>query len=99
MKINTALILCAGYGKRLQPLTLKKPKPLITIKNFTLLENTINLLEKLEIHNIKLNTYYLQDQIIDFISKHKLKSKIEIIKDGSEILDTGGGILNLIKSY
>ena len=39
MKINTALILCAGYGKRLQPLTLKKPKPLIAIKNFTLLEN------------------------------------------------------------
>ena len=98
MKINTALILCAGYGKRLQPLTLKKPKPLITIKNLTLLENTINLSEKLEIQNIKLNTYYLQDQIIDFISKHKLKSKIEIIKDGSEILDTGGGILNLIKS-
>ena len=56
------------------------------------------MLEKLEIHNIKLNTYYLQDQIIDFISKHKLKSKIEIIKDGNEILDTGGGILNLIKS-
>ena len=98
MKINTALILCAGYGKRLQPLTLKKPKPLIIIKNFTLLENTINLLENLEIHNIKLNTYYLQDQIIDFISKHRLKSKIEIIKDGSEILDTGGGILNLVKS-
>lgn len=98
MKINTAIILCAGYGKRLKPLTLKKPKPLININNLTLLENTINLLERLKISNIKLNTYYLQDQIIDFISQHKLKSKIEIIKDGSHILDTGGGILNLIKS-
>ena len=98
MKINTALILCAGYGKRLQPLTFEKPKPLISINNLTLLENTINLLEQLNIDNIKLNTFHLQDQIVDFISKHKLKSKIEIIKDGNEILDTGGGILNIIKS-
>jgi len=98
VKINTALILCAGYGKRLQPLTFEKPKPLISINNLTLLENTINLLEQLNIDNIKLNTFHLQDQIVDFISKHKLKSKIEIIKDGNEILDTGGGILNIIKS-
>ena len=35
MKINTALILCAGYGKRLNPLTLKKPKPLLKINNIT----------------------------------------------------------------
>ena len=33
MKINTAIILCGGFGKRLNPLTLKKPKPLLQIKN------------------------------------------------------------------
>ena len=37
MKINTALILCAGYGKRLNPLTLKEPKPLLKINEITLL--------------------------------------------------------------
>ena len=42
MEINTALILCAGYGKRLNPITLEKPKPLIEINQITLLENTIN---------------------------------------------------------
>ena len=98
MKIKTALILCAGFGKRLNPITLKTPKPLITINDITLLQNTINLLEKLNIQNIKINTYYLQDQIIDFVLKNKMKSKIEIIKDGDKILDTGGGIFNLIKS-
>ena len=98
MKIKTALILCAGFGKRLNPITLKTPKPLITINNTTLLQNTINLLEKLDIQNIKINTYYLQDQIVDFVLENKMKSKIEIIKDGDKILDTGGGIFNLIKS-
>ncbi len=98
MKIKTAFILCAGFGKRLHPLTLKQPKPLITIKNITLLQNTLNLLDNLKIQNIKINTFYLQNQIINFISNNKMKSKIEIIKDGDKILDTGGGVLNLIKS-
>ena len=47
MKINTALILCAGFGKRLNPLTLKTPKPLLKINNVTLLENCINIVAKL----------------------------------------------------
>ena len=98
MKINTALILCAGFGKRLNPMTLKFPKPLIKINNITLLDNTLNLIEYLRIQKIKINTFYLQDQIINFISNHHLKKKIEIIKDGNEILNTGGGIFNLVKS-
>ena len=96
MKINTALILCAGYGKRLSPITLKIPKPLIEINEITLLENTINFLEKLEIKNIKINTFYLHDQIQNFILNYKSNLNIEIFNDGNVILDTGGGILNLI---
>ena len=49
MNINTALILCAGLGKRLNPLTLKTPKPLLKVNDITLLENTINLIVKLGI--------------------------------------------------
>ena len=45
MKINTALILCAGYGKRLYPLTLDEPKPLLKINESTLLENCMNLIQ------------------------------------------------------
>ncbi len=96
MKIKTGLILCAGYGKRLNPITIKIPKPLIEINNLTLLENSINFLEKLKIQNIIINTYYLHNQINDFILNNKLNCKVEIINDGKEILDTGGSILNLM---
>jgi len=97
-KINTALVLCAGYGKRLNPLTLKNPKPLLKLNDLTLLENTINLVKKLGISDIKLNTFYLKDQIKIFIEQKNFDVKIEIIEDGDKILDTGGGILNMTNS-
>ena len=97
MKINTALILCAGFGKRLNPLTIQKPKPLLEVNDITLLENTINLIKNLNISNIKINSFHLKNQIKNFVSKKKFNLNIEIIEDGNVILDTGGGILNLIK--
>ena len=96
-KINTALILCAGYGKRLNPLTLNKPKPLLEVKDISLLENTINLINDFGIKNILINTFYLKEQIKEFINNKNFNCKINIIEDGNSILDTGGGILNLIK--
>ena len=98
MKINTALILCAGYGKRLNPLTLEKPKPLLKINEITLLEKCINLIEFLGIKKVIINTFYLNKEIENFISIKKFNLNIKIINDGKEILNTGGGILNMINS-
>ena len=98
MKINTALILCAGYGKRLNPLTLEKPKPLLKINEITLLENCINLIKFLGIKKVIINTFYLNKEIENFISVKKFNLNIKIINDGKEILNTGGGILNMINS-
>ena len=67
MKINTALILCAGYGKRLNPLTLTEPKPLLKVNETTLLENCINLIQFLGIKKILINTFYLKEKIENFI--------------------------------
>ena len=96
MKVNTALILCAGFGKRLNPLTLDTPKPLIKLKNVTVLETCINLIEGLGINKIIINTFYLKNQISDFLKKKNFKAKITIIEDGNDILDTGGGIKNML---
>jgi len=97
MRINTAFILCAGFGKRLNPLTLDTPKPLIKFNNITVLETCINLIESLGIQQIIINTFYLRDQIHSFINNKKFRSKISIVEDGDEILDTGGGINNMMK--
>ena len=99
MKIKTALILCAGLGKRLNPLTLKTPKPLLELKNITMLESCINLIIKLGIEKIYLNTFHLGEQIFDFIKIKNFPINIQIVEDGKEILNTGGGILNMINLY
>ena len=96
MNINTALILCAGLGERLKPLTLKKPKPLLKLNNVTMLESCIDIIIKLGIKKVLLNTFYLEDQISEFIKTKDFPIKIEIINDGKKILNTGGGILNMI---
>ena len=97
MKVNTALILCAGYGKRLLPLTSKKPKPLLELKHKTLLEKCINLIAKLNVKKIIINTFYMEEQIFEFVKKKNFSIDIEIIRDGKKILNTGGGILNMIQ--
>ena len=97
MKINTALILCAGFGKRLNPITLNTPKPLLEIKDVSMLERCINLIEKLGIQKILINTFYLKDQFSVFLNSKNFNIDIKIIEDGEYILDTGGGIQNMIK--
>ena len=98
MKINTALILCAGYGKRLNPLTLVEPKPLLKVNKITLLENCINLTKSLGIKKIIINTFYLKEKIESFVEIKNFDLDIKIINDGKEILNTGGGILNMMNS-
>ncbi len=98
MKINTALILCAGLGKRLNPITLDTPKPLLKLNNLTLLDHCINLVVDLNIKKILINSFYLKEQINEFIKKHSYNIEIQVIEDGDNILDTGGGVLNLIDS-
>ena len=80
MKIKHGMILAAGLGKRMQPITLKTPKPLIKIGNKNLLERAIELLINHGIEEIAINVHYLPDQIKDYINKKKYKAKI-IISD------------------
>ncbi|MBD1172007.1 NTP transferase domain-containing protein [Pelagibacterales bacterium SAG-MED05] len=99
MKIKHGMILAAGLGKRMQPITLKTPKPLIRLGNKNLLERAIQLLTNHGIEEIAINVHHLSNQIKDFIDKKKYKVKIIISDEQDTILDTGGGILHATKSF
>ena len=98
MKINTALILCAGLGERLKPLTLKTPKPLLEVNSITVLERCIHLIIQFGAKKIVINTFHLSNKIFEFIKNKKFPIDIQLIEDGEKILDTGGGILNMIEN-
>lgn len=96
MKIKKGMILAAGFGKRLQPLTKNCPKPLLEVRGIKLLEYSIKFLLDNGISEIIINTHYLHEQITKFIKK--LYPNIAISHE-LQILDTGGGILNALSFF
>ncbi len=99
MNIKYGMILAAGLGKRMHPLTLKIPKPLLEINNSTLLERAINLLISHGVQEISINVHYLPDQIKTFINRKKFKVKITISNEENLLLDTGGGVLKGTQNF
>ena len=97
--IKKAMILAAGFGKRIHPLTLDLPKPLLKIGKETLLSNTLKFLELVEVQEAIINVHYLSEKIIDYIKKNKFKIKIKLIEEKEKILNTGGGILNAVDNF
>ena len=99
MKIKHGMILAAGLGKRMQPITFKIPKPLIQIGNKNLLERAIELLINHGVEEIAVNVHHLPGQIKDFINKKKYKIRITISHEKDMLLDTGGGIHQATRSF
>ena len=91
----SAMILAAGYGKRMLPLTKDIPKPLIEVNGITLLDNSINFLKKLGCDQIIINSHYLYPKIEAAIKSRITKDNITLIHE-KEILNTGGGVKNAI---
>ena len=99
MNIKYGMILAAGLGRRMLPLTLKTPKPLLKINNSTLLERAINLLISHGVQEININVHHLPDQIHTFINNKKFQVKITISNEEKLLLDTGGGILKGTQNF
>ena len=93
------MVLAAGLGKRMQPLTLKTPKPLLEINNISLLERAIKLLIKSGVEEISINVHHLPEQIEKFIEEKKFKVQVNISNETDALLDTGGGILEATKHF
>ena len=99
MNIKYGMILAAGLGRRMLPLTLKTPKPLLEINNSTLLERAINLLINHGVQEININVHYLSNQIQTFINNKNFQVKITISNEDKLLLDTGGGVLKGTQNF
>lgn len=95
MPIKTALVFAAGFGRRMLPLTLTTPKPLIKFAGKALLDYSFDKLKAAGVTNVIINTHYLADQISEHASKRK-DLNITVIHETPEILDTGGAIVNAL---
>ena len=87
-----AMILAAGLGTRLKPLTDKIPKALIKVNGITMLEHVIIRLKKFGINEIIINVFHLAEQIEAFLkTKNNFDIRIELSFEDT-LLDTGGGL-------
>ena len=87
-----AMILAAGLGTRLSPLTDTTPKALIKIRDKTLLEITINHLVKNGFDKIIINVHHFAEQIVKFLDEKNFNADIAISDESDVLLDTGGGL-------
>jgi NDP-sugar pyrophosphorylase family protein len=88
-----AMILAAGLGTRLRPLTDSRPKALVELNGRTLLEITISRLRSFGVTEIIINVHHFADQVVDFLrSRNNFGLRIEISREDDLLLDTGGGL-------
>lgn len=87
-----AMILAAGLGTRLRPLTDDRPKALVTVAGRTLLEIVLERLRSFGVNEVVINTHYFADMIADYLKANdNFSMRIEISGE-EELLDTGGGL-------
>ena len=87
-----AMILAAGLGTRLKPITDDIPKALVEVNGKTLLEIAIRNLIENDFRRIIINVHHFADKVKEFISKNTFAADIFISDESDLLLDTGGGI-------
>jgi len=91
--MNKAMILAAGYGTRLKPITDSIPKALVPFKNGTMISYQIGKLKSAGIKEIVVNAHHFSEQLIKYFQENDFGVKVVVVAEG-EILGTGGGVLN-----
>ncbi|WP_052046208.1 nucleotidyltransferase family protein [Candidatus Paracaedibacter symbiosus] len=97
MLIDQAILLAAGFGKRLQPLTLTTPKPLLPVQGTPILAHLLDRLRQHGVKKVVVNTHYLAQQLEDYLAT--VKTPNILISHEPELLETGGGVLQALSHF
>jgi N-acetyl-alpha-D-muramate 1-phosphate uridylyltransferase len=95
VKPTKAMVLAAGLGLRMRPLTEKMPKPLVRVAGQPLLDHVLDKLGQADVTEAVVNVHYLPDQIIDHVAGRK-RPRVIISDERDQVLGTGGGVVKAL---
>jgi N-acetyl-alpha-D-muramate 1-phosphate uridylyltransferase len=95
MPLNRAMVLAAGLGTRMQPLTDTVPKPLVKVAGKALIDHVLDRLADAGVTRAVVNVHHMADQIESHL-KGRTRPAIDISDERGELLDTGGGVLKAL---
>lgn len=93
MQVDTAMIMAAGLGTRMRPLTAKRPKPLIEVAGKTMLDHVLDKVRAAGIGRIVVNVHYLADQVEEHLARHASDLSVTVSDERQLLMETGGGLI------
>src|SRR5437667_5406802 len=97
MTIDRAMVLAAGLGTRMRPVTDTLPKPLVRVAGRALIDHVLDRLADAGVTTAVVNVHHMADAIEQHL-KGRTRPKIEISDERGELLDTGGGVVKALKA-
>lgn len=94
--VNTAMIMAAGKGTRMMPLTADRPKPLVEVAGTALLDHVLDHLRAASVGRIVINAHYRASQVEDHMAAHAADFQVAISDERDLLLDTGGGLVRAL---
>ena len=94
--VNTAMIMAAGKGTRMMPLTADRPKPLIEVAGAALLDHVLDHLREAEVGKVVINAHYRATQVEQHMVDHAADFDVTISDERDLLLDTGGGLVRAL---
>lgn len=94
--VNTAMIMAAGKGTRMMPLTADKPKPLVEVAGTALLDHVLDHLRDAGVGQIVINAHYRASQVEEHMANHAADFEVAISDERDLLLDTGGGLVRAL---
>ena len=94
--LRTAMVMAAGLGKRMRPLTVTRPKPLVHVAGKALLDHTLDRLRAAGIMRAVVNVHYLADSVEAHLRSKASDMEILVSDERGQLLETGGGLIKAL---